>query len=197
MNHLIIFSLLAGLLGTVIGWLIRGSCKKLIQENEDKWREKLHKNETKHEYKIKKVKSNYAKHISKLNQKLLFMHDVLDKKEKLQEKTEGEIEKSYRKELKQKENLWKRKRERLITNNDNNVIYLNRELSLMRKKLQILQSEEKRVLSTNIEYAYQIKMLTKKHFEYINHSKKEYLKLQNRFVIAENTIKKLKNKLEK
>ncbi len=140
MTYLILFLLIAAFLGGVIGWLFRGSCKKVLDSTNNKWSQKLMKNNSRWNEKIEKVKRDYAKSISNLNQEHLFIKNLLYKKE-----TKQTIEKAN----------WKKEREKLIKNNDNNLIHLNRELSIMRKKINIIQIEikikEKQLLNTNID----------------------------------------------
>lgn len=190
MIYLTICPLVAAFIGALIGWVLKGDCQKEIIINNNDWNEKLKKNDNQWNYEINNLKKDYNRNISNLNQKLLFNQSILEKHESQLKKEKANWRKI--------QNSWEAKKERLISNNDNNLIYLNKELTIIRKKIQNLKLEGEKILNINMEYIYQIKNLTKKHDTYIFNSKKSFYKQLNQKDIelkkAKDEIKKLKLK---
>ena len=149
MNHLLIeifiYLLAAGTVGLVIGWLLRGDCKKKLLLSNHTWNKEIVKMNEKREHDMQALMNKHDQYRQENdNQQLDLKHQIQDEQSLLSnQKSQYTLLQMEYKKLKLDSNLelrridieWEEKLNDVISKNDNSIQILNREIALLRKEL--------------------------------------------------------------
>jgi len=77
--QILICLLIAGLIGMIIGWLLRGDCKKALKDNDNQWESKLIDTNNAWEQKVQALISEHQKDIEESDFKIVNLRETINK----------------------------------------------------------------------------------------------------------------------
>ncbi len=96
--------LIAGLIGLLIGWLLRGGCKNKLRDNDDKWNSELEQVNGSWRGQVQSLTSEKKSNIDKGKLELSRLNDELD----LTKKSVSDLELDWNNKLINTNTLWKK-----------------------------------------------------------------------------------------
>ena len=165
--------LIAGLIGLLIGWLLRGGCRNELVENDKYWDEKLNGNDAIWEHKIQTLLSEKKSENENINRQLLMVTDELNEYKKEHQSLELE----HKQLLSEQENLElglmkKTSSDTLLWKNKFKVLMNENELKQVEiLKLQQLLEKSKNSIQNKPELEEEHQLLTKKNLHLIQRNK--------------------------
>ena len=113
--------LIAGIIGLVIGWLLRGSCKNKLLENDNKWNAELDKTNGSWQGQIQGLMSEKESNVNNANLKVSILEDELNS---LKTDTENS-ESTWNNKLNENNSIWENKLQDLLTESNDKITTLN------------------------------------------------------------------------
>jgi len=205
--QILVCLLIAGLIGLVIGWFLRGGCDKKLKESERYWTDKFNAHDNslrnKHQGLMLEQESNIEharSELSILKNKLTLM---TSKNQELNNQNlhlltdKNQLEIDYTEKIKSDEVTWKRRINGLMSQNSLNEENLKKELSNLENKFSVVEKREaeleNKLKSSEVSWKSKIQGLMSQDTSNKTQAEEELISLKLQLQEAKSVIEKSEN----